>query len=147
MKQKYKINKKKLSTQDNNDIDDICELYEKKHKDVANIVYKDEIKKITTLSLREKMPDILEQYLISKYQAVCKMIEAMHTYIKYYNKNKSKKWIFDRYMKDENPADWVTKNTRPIDHYYNVFKIVFSKHKHNNNVIQYKDADGYVYLI
>ena len=120
MKDKYKYKKRFC---DDEDIINICEEPEKKHKKIANLVYKDEIEKIKNLSIREKELDIFKNYIQSKYQAVCQMMEAMYNYVYYYNNKNCKDWIFKKYMKHENPADWVDKSSRPIDHY----KIIFNK--------------------
>ena len=121
MKDKYK--KKNI---DDEDIITICDEPEKKHKKIADIVYREEIEKIKKLSIREKEPDIFNQYIISKYQAVCQMMEAMYNYVYYYNNKKCKDWIFKNYMKHENPADWVGKSNRPIDHYIIIFNKVYN---------------------
>jgi hypothetical protein len=128
MKEKYK-----KKTIDDEDIINICDEPEKKHKKIADVVYREEIDKIKKLSIREKDSSIFEQYIISKYQAVCQMMESMYNYIYHYNHKKSKEWIFKKYMRHENPADWVGKSTRPIEHYIIIFKKVYKDYNRMNN--------------
>jgi hypothetical protein len=114
---------------DEEDIINICDEPEKKHRRIAHIVYRQEIDKIKTLSIREKDVSIYERYIISKYNAVCQMMESMYNYIYYYGHKKNKEWIFKKYMKHDNPADWIEKSNRPIDHYIIIFTEVYNNYE------------------
>ena len=114
--------RKRLTSKDNNDISLICDPYERMHKDIANNVYSDELQKVKKLSERERDPSIFRMYKKSKYEAVCRMTEAMRAYIKM---TKTYDEGFKKYMKKENPADWTSRTTRSILHYQEVYDFVF----------------------
>ena len=120
MKDRYK--KKSI---DDEDIITICDEPEKKHRKIADIVYRQEIDKIKKLSLKENDASIYDRYIISKHHAVCQMMESMYNYIYHYNHKKPVEWIFAKYMKHDNPADWVDKSSRPIEHYMIIFTKVY----------------------
>jgi len=127
--QPLKRGRKRLTSKDNNDINSICDPYERMHKDIANNVYSDELKRVKKLSERERDPSIFRMYKKSKYEAVCRMTEAMRAYI---NMTKTYREGFEKYMKRENPADWTSRTTRSILHYQEVYDIVFF---YNNDII------------
>ena len=114
--------RKRITSKDNDDINSICDPYERMHKDIANNVYSDELKRVKKLSERERDPSIFRQYKKTKYAAVCRMTEAMRAYI---NMTKTYTEGFEKYMKKENPADWTSRTTRSILHYQEVYDIVF----------------------
>jgi len=125
--------RKRLTSKDNNDINSICDPYERMHKDIANNVYSDELIRVKKLSERERDPSIFRHYKKSKYAAVCRMTEAMRVYIKM---TKTYAEGFEKYMKKENPADWTSRTTRSILHYKEVYDIVFfSGHNDIINII------------
>ena len=115
--------KTKLTSKDNDDINTICDPYEKMHKDIANNVYMEELLRVKELSEKERDPSIFKNYKKTKYAAVCRMAEAMRTYIKIY---KTYTKGFEQYMKKENPADWTSKRTRSIVHYQEVYGMVYN---------------------
>lgn len=121
--------RKRLTSKDNNDINLICDPYEQIHKDIANNVYFDELKRVKKLSEKERDPSIYKQYKKTKYEAVCRMIEAMRAYINMY---KTYKKGFEKYMKKENPADWTSRTTRSIVHYQEVYNMVYYKPNYIN---------------
>ena len=121
--------RKRLTSKDNDDINSICDPYERMHKDIANNVYSHELKRVKKLSERERDPSIFRQYKKTKYEAVCRMAEAMRAYIRM---TKTYSEGFKKYMKKENPADWTSRTTRSILHYQEVYDLVFF---YNNDII------------
>ena len=91
--------RKRITSKDNDDINSICDPYERMHKDIANNVYGDELKRVKKLSERERDPSIFRQYKKTKYAAVCRMAEAMRAYIRM---TKTYTEGLEKYMKNEN---------------------------------------------